>query len=35
MTDNGIGGEGAKGLSEMLKMNKTLTELNMRCKGLK
>ena len=27
MTDNGIGDEGAKALSEMLKVNKTLTDL--------
>ena len=30
MTDNGIGDEGVKALSEMLKMNTTLTELNLR-----
>ena len=29
MTDNGIGDEGAKALSEMLKVNTTLTELNL------
>ena len=27
MTDNGIGDEGAKALSEILKVNKTLTDL--------
>ena len=31
MTDNGIGGEGAKGLSEMLKVNTTLTSLDLSC----
>ena len=30
MTDNGIGDEGAKVLSEMLKVNTTLTSLNLR-----
>ena len=29
MTDNGIGVEGAKAMSEMLKVNTTLTELNL------
>mgnify|MGYP004504399843 CR=1 FL=1 len=31
MTDNGIGDEGAKSMSEMLKSNTTLTSLNLRC----
>ena len=31
MTDNGIGGEGAKALSEMLKVNTTLTWLGLGC----
>ena len=31
MTGNEIGDEGAKALSEMLKVNTTLTELNLRC----
>ena len=31
MTGNGIGVEGAKAMSEMLKVNTTLTELKMRC----
>lgn len=30
MTGNDIGDEGAKSMSEMLKVNKTLTELNLR-----
>ena len=29
MTVNGIGDEGAKAMSEMLKVNSTLTELNL------
>ena len=29
MTGNEIGAEGAKSMSEMLKVNKTLTELNL------
>ena len=29
MTDNGIGAEGAKAMSEMLKVNSTLKELNL------
>ena len=29
MTDNRIGAEGAKAMSEMLKVNNTLTELNL------
>ena len=29
MTDNEIGEEGAKAMSEMLKVNSTLTELNL------
>ena len=29
MTDNGIGDEGAKAMGEMLKVNTTLTELNL------
>ena len=29
MTDNGIGDEGAKSMSEMLKSNTTLTSLNL------
>ena len=31
MTDNEIGDEGAKAMSEMLKVNKTLNELNLEC----
>ena len=31
MTDNGIGVEGAKAMSEMLKVNTTLTTLNLGC----
>ena len=31
MTDNGIGDKGAKALSEMLKVNTTLTSLNLTC----
>ena len=31
MTDNMIGDEGAKALSEMLKVNTTLTSLNLGC----
>ena len=31
MTDNGIGDEGAKAMSEMMKVNNTLTELNLGC----
>ncbi len=31
MTDNGIGDEGAKSMSEMLRVNTTLTSLNLRC----
>ena len=31
MTDNRIGDEGAKTMSEMLKVNTTLTELNLEC----
>ena len=30
MTDNGIGDEGAKAMSEMMKVNTTLTSLNLR-----
>ena len=30
MTENGIGDEGAMALSEMLKVNNTLTELDLR-----
>ena len=30
LTDNGVGAEGAKALSEMLKVNTTLTSLNIR-----
>ena len=30
MTDNGIGNEGAKTMSEMLKVNSTLTSLDLR-----
>ena len=30
MTENDVGDEGAKSLSEMLEDNKTLTELNLR-----
>ena len=30
MTDNGIGDEGAKSMSSMLKVNSTLTSLNLR-----
>ena len=30
MTDNGIGDKGAKSMSEMLKVNTTLTSLNLR-----
>ena len=30
MTGNGIGAEGAISMSEMLKVNKTMTELNLR-----
>ena len=29
MTDNGIGDEGAKAMSEMMKVNTTLTSLNL------
>ena len=29
MTDNGIGAEGAKSLSEMMKVNNTLTSLDL------
>ena len=29
MTENGIGDEGARALSEMMKVNTTLTELNL------
>ena len=31
MTGNGIGDEGAKAMSEMMKVNSTLTELNLEC----
>ena len=31
MADNGIGGEGAKTMSEILKVNSTLTSLNLGC----
>ena len=31
MTGNGIGAEGAKSLSEMLKVNTTLTGLDLTC----
>ena len=31
MTDNGIGNEGAKSLSEVLKTNTTLTSLGLGC----
>ena len=31
MTDNGIRVEGAKSMSEMLKLNTTLTKLELRC----
>ena len=31
MTDNGIGDEGAKAVREMLKVNTTLTSLDLRC----
>ena len=31
MTDNKIGDEGAKAMSEMLKVNTTLTTLNLSC----
>ena len=31
MTDNMIGDEGAKALSEMVKVNSTLTSLNLIC----
>ena len=31
MTDNEIGDEGAETMSEMLKVNTTLTSLNLRC----
>ena len=31
MTGNGIGVEGAKSMSEMLKTNNTLTSLNLSC----
>ena len=31
MTDNEIGVEGAKAMSEMLKVNSTLTTLNLGC----
>ena len=31
MTDNEIRAEGAKALSKMLKVNKTLTSLNLSC----
>ena len=31
MTGNGIGVEGAKSMSEMLKVNTTLTSLNLDC----
>ena len=31
MTDNEIGDEGAKAMSEMLKVNSTLTTLDLRC----
>ena len=33
MTGNGIGDEGVKALSEMLKVNTTLTSLNLRCEN--
>ena len=31
MTDNGIGVEGAKAMSEMVKVNSTLTTLDLEC----
>ena len=31
MTDNGIRDEGTKAISEMLRVNTTLTSLNLRC----
>ena len=31
MTDNGIGDEGAKSMSEMLNVNTTLKSLNLEC----
>ena len=31
MTDNGIGDEGAKAMSEMMKVNSTLTTLDLSC----
>ena len=31
MTENGIGDEGAKAMSEMLKVNTTLTTLDLTC----
>ena len=31
MTDNGIGAEGAKAMSEVLKVNTTLTSLDLEC----
>ena len=33
MTGNKIGDRGAKALSEMLKVNKTLTKLNLQCEN--
>ena len=33
MTDNGIGAEGAKAMSEMLKVNTTLITLDLRGQG--
>ena len=35
MTDNQIGAEGAKAMSETLKMNTTLTSLNLECESEK
>ena len=33
MTDNPIGAEGTKSMGEMLKVNTTLTELDLSCEG--
>ena len=35
MTDNGIGVEGAKAMSEMVKVNSTLTTLNLSCEEVR
>ena len=35
MTDNRMGAEGAKAMSEMLKVNTTFTTLNLRCEEAK